>query len=110
MKPDDAAIGKAAAEFRSALDAIDDRHWRAVYIDHFPRGACGHCSELLALFLLERFGITADYVCREFYSDSGDRETSHARPEERRVGKECVGTCRSRWSPEHKKKKKISKP
>ncbi|PQM25896.1 hypothetical protein CVO77_12330 [Sphingopyxis lindanitolerans] len=78
MKPDDAAIGKAAAEFRSALDAIDDRHWRAVYIDHFPRGACGHCSELLALFLLERFGITADYVCREFYSDSGDRETSHA--------------------------------
>src|SRR3546814_2907500 len=47
-------------------------------MDHFPRGACCHCSELLALFLLERFGITADYVCREFYSDSGDRETSHA--------------------------------
>src|SRR3546814_13678027 len=23
------------------------------------------------------------------------------RSEERRVGKECVGTCRSRWSPEH---------
>src|SRR3546814_18320310 len=28
------------------------------------------------------------------------------RPEERRVGKECVGTCRSGWSPEHEKKKK----
>src|SRR3546814_15679476 len=26
--------------------------------------------------------------------------------EERRVGKECVSTCRSRWSPYHKKKKK----
>src|SRR3546814_12639169 len=25
--------------------------------------------------------------------------------EERRVGKECVGTCRSRWSRYHKKKK-----
>src|SRR3546814_18015612 len=24
-----------------------------------------------------------------------------ARSEERRVGKECVGTCRSRWSPYH---------
>src|SRR3546814_20911391 len=24
------------------------------------------------------------------------------RSEERRVGKECVGTCRSRWSPYHK--------
>src|SRR3546814_11580119 len=37
---------------------------------------------------------------------------SHARPppgqkrsEERRVGKECVSTCRSRWSPSHAKKK-----
>src|SRR3546814_15335972 len=29
-----------------------------------------------------------------------------ARSEERRVGKECVSTCRSRWSPYHEKKKK----
>src|SRR3546814_14816189 len=28
-----------------------------------------------------------------------------ARSEERRVGKECVSTCRSRWSPYHKTKK-----
>src|SRR3546814_14816788 len=28
------------------------------------------------------------------------------RSEERRVGKECVSTCRSRWSPYHKKKNK----
>src|SRR3546814_14072468 len=27
------------------------------------------------------------------------------RSEERRVGKECVSTCRSRWSPYHYKKK-----
>src|SRR3546814_15747338 len=30
---------------------------------------------------------------------------SIARSEERRVGKECVSTCRSRWSPYHYKKK-----
>src|SRR3546814_12172738 len=29
----------------------------------------------------------------------------HRRSEERRVGKECVSTCRSRWSPYHEKKK-----
>src|SRR3546814_12463718 len=29
-----------------------------------------------------------------------------ARSEERRVGKECVSTCRSRWAPVHSKKKK----
>src|SRR3546814_12202465 len=28
------------------------------------------------------------------------------RSEERRVGKECVSTCRSRWAPYHSKKKK----
>src|SRR3546814_18258138 len=32
---------------------------------------------------------------------------SHAcRSDERRVGNECVSTCRSRWSPYHYKKKK----
>src|SRR3546814_15112349 len=30
---------------------------------------------------------------------------SGGRSEERRVGKECVSTCRSRWSPYHYKKK-----
>src|SRR3546814_14807945 len=29
------------------------------------------------------------------------------RSEERRVGKECVSPCRSRWSPSHYKKTKI---
>src|SRR3546814_11355520 len=29
------------------------------------------------------------------------------RSEDRRVGKECVSTCRSRWSPHHYKKKTI---
>src|SRR3546814_4743728 len=29
------------------------------------------------------------------------RKTDNERSEERRVGKECVSTCRSRWSPYH---------
>src|SRR3546814_13446609 len=28
-------------------------------------------------------------------------DVEHRRSEERRVGKECVSTCRSRWSPYH---------
>src|SRR3546814_17047053 len=32
-----------------------------------------------------------------------------SRSEERRVGKECVSTCRSRWAPYHYKKKKKEK-
>src|SRR3546814_7193271 len=33
------------------------------------------------------------------------RTRSRGRSEERRVGKECVSTCRSRWSTYHEKKK-----
>src|SRR3546814_5786137 len=32
---------------------------------------------------------------------AGQAEASVGRSEERRVGKECVSTCRSRWSPYH---------
>src|SRR3546814_13653810 len=34
---------------------------------------------------------------------------AEARSEERRVGKECVSTCRSRWSPYPYKKKRKTK-
>src|SRR3546814_4804098 len=33
---------------------------------------------------------------RQYYAPS-----TNSRSEERRVGKECVSTCRSRWSPYH---------
>src|SRR3546814_15902253 len=33
--------------------------------------------------------------------------SSSRRSEERRVGKECVSTCRSRWSPYHLNKKHL---
>src|SRR3546814_20985360 len=41
----------------------------------------------------------------ENYSTPG---ACRSRSEERRVGKECVSTCRSRWSPSHKQKKTVS--
>src|SRR3546814_15075930 len=38
---------------------------------------------------------------RLFVVKSGREAAWHNRSEERRVGKECVSTCRSRWSPYH---------
>src|SRR3546814_12587609 len=55
-------------------------------------------------------------LCALGYTGSYDRVAAFARrwrqeqqerSEERRVGKECVRTCRSRWSPDHYKKQKI---
>src|SRR3546814_7223658 len=46
-------------------------------------------------FLAEQYGTE---VSPEFVSSVTDEVL---RSEERRVGKECVSTCRSRWSPSH---------
>src|SRR3546814_19101667 len=44
-------------------------------------------------------------VCACIDNDQASVPSSVYRSEERRVGKECVSTCRYRWSPYHKKKK-----
>src|SRR3546814_12882280 len=45
------------------------------------------------------------YITDRFLPDKAidlmDEAASRLRSEERRVGKECVSTCRSRWSPYH---------
>src|SRR3546814_11212722 len=41
----------------------------------------------------------------QYGSPTNFAQPSGERSEERRVGKECVSTCRSRWSPYHSKKK-----
>src|SRR3546814_8898320 len=42
-------------------------------------------------------------IVERIYSDraTGEAVMMPVRSEERRVGKECVSTCRSRWSPDH---------
>src|SRR3546814_12169216 len=47
----------------------------------------------------------AEAVKLEFGADVVGRGRG-VRSEERRVGQECVSTCRSRWSPDHYNKKK----
>src|SRR3546814_12540605 len=45
-------------------------------------------------------------ICRLIWGFScAAHKEKRGRSEERRVGKECVSTCRSRWSPYHYKKK-----
>src|SRR3546814_15612834 len=43
---------------------------------------------------------SGDIACEERLPDGTIRPLP-SRSEERRVGKECVSTCRSRWSPSH---------
>src|SRR3546814_20324985 len=39
----------------------------------------------------------------QYYRFNEPRRWINSRTEERRVGKECVSTCSSRWSPSHEK-------
>src|SRR3546814_19664678 len=50
-------------------------------------------------------GDIADQVCGLLREQGA---AARLRSEERRVGKECVSTCRSRWSPYHYKNKKTT--
>src|SRR3546814_6509605 len=73
-------------------------------------------SDLLGKALAREHGITVvcgvherdgDYSRGTLYNTvvtigaDGRLLNRHRRSEERRVGKECVSTCRSRWSPYH---------
>src|SRR3546814_20458382 len=45
---------------------------------------------------------------QRFQAQQGEADAAAARSEERRVGKECVSTCRSRWSPYPYKKNTVN--
>src|SRR3546814_21010589 len=67
-----------------------------------PSAAVPHFCPTDACALVGRFGVVKD--ARAFGRRFPERETGCPRwcvlrSEERRVGKECVSTCRSRWSP-----------
>src|SRR3546814_15107890 len=65
-----------------------------------PEGPSGHRLEEFAKFSLED-PRGAEEEEPEIDPESLFNLPKAKRSEERRVGKECVSTCRSRWSPYH---------
>src|SRR3546814_14601812 len=79
-------------DFRSAVDAHEVAILKAALDQHrFNQRATA-----------KALGLTYDQL-RHCFGSMGcfDKLCSSRRSEERRVGKECVSTCRSRWSPYH---------
>ena len=84
-----------SAQLRAERDAAKAK-WAGMtqaQKDAVIQGARG--KKLGDLTALERFGQNDDMMAMS------KSETAQARSEERRVGKECTMTCRSRWSPYH---------
>ena len=72
------------------------------------RCACGHVKNIAEMQVFNTGVVNAiDNICRgcREHPDKGLARIvcvrCRIRSEERRVGKECVSTCRSRWSPYH---------
>src|SRR3546814_19701384 len=71
-----------------------------VLCGRFAERSFVHVHGSSALNATASFGARAAAMAKRSASVKSDsRRTS--RSEERRVGKECVSTCRSRWSPYH---------
>src|SRR3546814_11415374 len=57
----------------------------------------GYIKKTVCLLDRRKLGLNAEIFAQVKLSANGRADRS----EERRVGKECVSTCRSRWSPYH---------
>src|SRR3546814_14495123 len=82
-------------------DAIVASGWTAAAAEHRNEACYG------SLALIYSSVAAAGTVAPLVHPDAlGELANTYPRSEERRVGKECVSTCRSRWSPYHEKKKR----
>ena len=64
-----------------------------LYIDKLENG--------LTVMIIPKKGIEKKYIIWGTNYGSNDSKFIVPRSEERRVGKECLRLCRSRWSPYH---------
>src|SRR3546814_19504983 len=81
---------------------------RAKAVDLRTRMASGEEVEREAATAIRSVPMFAEAarVCHKAIKGGWVNKRHSDRSEERRGGKECVSTCRSRWSRNHKKKKK----
>src|SRR3546814_14281402 len=89
------AAGELEVHYQPKVRASDHRVVGAEALIRWPNGEGGYISPAEFIPVAESTGQILDvgrFVIRRVCAD---------RSEERRVGKECVSTCRSRWSPYH---------
>src|SRR3546814_13264256 len=76
------------------------RAWRRPGLDPVLRGAGARLRQRVAVPRADRAARGGASGVAEALTRAGPGFVGH-RSEERRVGNECVSTCRFRWSPDH---------
>src|SRR3546814_14457221 len=91
------AIGQQHTGEHAAARIDDaDAPWR-VAVSPQRQHVAAHGDQGIADSVFGEDGL--DFLRGGAFGDRAQVELNGARSEERRVGKECVSTCRSRWSP-----------
>src|SRR3546814_12873720 len=90
LRLDDTDAERSREEYVDAIRA--DLGWLGLAFDGEERQS--------ARFVLYEQRFDALKTAGRVYPCYGTAQELELRAEERRVGKECVSTCRSRWSPE----------
>src|SRR3546814_17107724 len=81
----------------AALDALKPTGWLAM--DNALRDLDGDARDRISYLISDLEPTLREKTQRRFMMDT--EEPLQVRSEERRVGKECVSTCRSGWWPDH---------
>src|SRR3546814_18352642 len=96
------AFSRRAGIEAATIMAIETRH---ICLGFYAGGPVRRCIGGNHLFFdffhlgrSDRAGIAAESVLNRAGADELEKQRSHQRSEERRVGNECVSTCRSQWS------------
>src|SRR3546814_7724488 len=98
MRISDWSSDVCSSDLAGALDADNWRAgiWNIAGYSHTQYRRCGACIQAWLAVCLQANTAVVHY-CAGFWPE----HPAGGRSEERRVGKECVSTCRSRWSPDH---------
>src|SRR3546814_16078121 len=75
-------------------------------VSHLATDGCGNAPQIDNLPPFDTFDNASSATIP---TEIAVVQTKGYRSEERRVGKECVSTCRARWSPTNSNKKKSQK-
>src|SRR3546814_7084815 len=92
MRISDWSSDVCSSDLTGGIDHREIHHPNEIAQNQAFHGCCGEADAAAAGFTGARWWMHNNFLV--------DRQ-GKMRSEERRVGKECVSTCRSRWSPYH---------
>src|SRR3546814_5513376 len=92
--------GVVNAQFRRA----EDGRWLLLEINARPAGGVVYADQVGCSLIADWAGLLTGRLT----PDTNDRSEVNTADRKSRVGKECVSTCRSRWSPYHEKKTSVT--